>query len=205
MRSVAVDVRVDSCLEGAGDEGARGEAAAETRLGPLSNVARRGKVKHLLPFVARDARILDFGCADNWFKRAAAAQGWTDITGLDLVPTADVVGDIREWRSLGFEAHSFDAIIAFEVVEHGDFAEFLKVLLKPHGLLVVTTPVPRVDPLLKVMEALRLLQRRSSPHTHLTDMRGYPGFDVVHRQIKLGVSQWVILRPQPVPVLNLEN
>jgi 2-polyprenyl-3-methyl-5-hydroxy-6-metoxy-1,4-benzoquinol methylase len=114
---------------------------------------------------------------------------------LDMVPTADIVGDIWNWRSLGLEAHSFDAIIAFEVVEHGDFAEPLHDLLKPDGLLVVTTPVPRVDPMLKVLEAMRLLQRRTSPHSHLIDLRKFPRFEIVQLQNKLGISQWAVLRP----------
>lgn len=164
-------------------------------LGPLSWYARRGKVKFFLHRLPKDGVILDVGCADNWFKRAAAECGWTNVVGLDLCPSADIVGDVSHWRELGLEPHSIDAIIAFEVVEHGDFSEPLHDLLKPDGQLVVTTPIPRMDPVCRFLERLRLLQRRTSPHTHLTDLRRYPRFEVVERHTRAGVSQWAILRP----------
>lgn len=170
----------------------------DRRLGPLSWLARRGKLNYFLPQVPKDARILDIGCADNWFKRSAAERGWHNVVGIDLFPPADIVGDIWTWRDLGMEPNSFDAIIAFEVIEHGDFAVPFHELLKPDGLLMLTTPVPRLDPLLKVLEALRLLQRRSSPHTHLTDLRRVPNFTVVERRVKAFVSQWAVLRPSAV-------
>lgn len=167
------------------------------RLGPLSNLARHGKLRHFLPLLERDALILDAGCGDNWFKREAAKLGWSNVVSLDLAPPADLVGNIFEWRSLGLEEHSFDAIVAFEVVEHGRFSDPLHELLKPTGFLFVTTPIPRVDPLLKVLERMRLLQRRTSPHINLMDVRNLPRFQVVDRRVKAGVSQWAVLTPSP--------
>jgi hypothetical protein len=46
-----------------------------------------------------------------------------------------------------------------------------------------------------MMEAMRLLQQRSSPHSHLTDLRQFPNFEIVERKTKAVVSQWAILRP----------
>ena len=94
-------------------------------------------------------------------------NGWTRYTGFDDVPPADVVGDIREWRELGLRPASFDVIIAFEVVEHVDcFAECFD-LLKPGGRLLLTSPVPHMDWAMKLLEAMGLNQRRTSPHDHL--------------------------------------
>ena len=168
--------------------------------GPISAVARRRKVRFFLDHLPTTARILDVGCADNWFKAAAAEQGWPNVTGLDLCPSADVVGDIFAWRSLGLEPHSFDAVVAFEVVEHGDFSEPLHDLLKPDGYLMLTTPVPRMDWACRALEALHLLQRRTSPHDHLVDLRRFPRFETVERHVKAGMAQWGILRPLPGPV-----
>lgn len=172
-----------------------GPPVALPRLGPLSWYARRGKLDAFLPKLARDAAILDVGCADGWFKRAAAERGWTNVTGVDLLPTADIVGDITCWRELGLEPHSVDAIVAFEIVEHGDFSVAFHDLLKPDGLLILTTPVPAMDPVCRVLERLRLLQQRTSPHTHLVDLRRFPKFEVVERRVRAGVSQWAVLRP----------
>jgi SAM-dependent methyltransferase len=175
--------------------GSGAEVTGDRRLGPLSDVARRGKVKYFLDHLPTDARILDVGCADNWFKAAARARGYHNVTGLDLYPPADIVGDVWTWRSLGLEGHSYDAIIAFEVIEHGDFAQPFHELLKPDGLLCATTPVPRYDPVCKALERLRLLQQRSSPHSHLIDLRAMPHFEIVERRIRAVISQWAILRP----------
>jgi SAM-dependent methyltransferase len=172
--------------------------APRRKLGPLSNVARRGKLRFFLSRLPKDARILDVGCADNWFKQAAAAEGFADVTGIDLDPPADIVGDIGNWQALGLAPHSFDAIIAFEVIEHGDFSQPFHDLLKPDGVLFATTPVPRFDPVCRLFEALHLLQQRGSPHSHLTDLRELPQFEIVERRIKAVISQWAVLRPDPI-------
>jgi hypothetical protein len=92
--------------------------APKRRLGPLSGVARRRKVRFFLDFLPQTARILDVGCADNWFKVTASNRGWTNVVGLDLHPPADVVGNIFDWQALGLEPHSFDAIMAYRTVFH---------------------------------------------------------------------------------------
>ncbi len=168
--------------------------APPPRPGPLSWLARRGKLRYFLPYVAPDASILDVGCSTNWFKRSANDQGWTNVTGLDLAPPADIVGDVFSWPQLGLLAGSWDAITAFEVLEHGDFAPVFHQLLRPGGLLFATTPVPAMDPVCHALERVGLLQRRTSPHTHLISLRELPGFEVVDYQIKAGISQWAVLR-----------
>lgn len=130
--------------------------------------------------------------------RWAAERGYVDVTGVDVVPPADVVGDVRDWRALGLAAHSFDVVIAFEVVEHGDYAEAIHDLLKPEGRLMATTPVPRFDWACRIAERLGLFQKRTSPHTHLVDLRKFPRFDCAERVIKGGISQWAVLTPQAV-------
>lgn len=152
-------------------------------------------MRYFFARVPREAHILDFGCAEGWVARWAKAGGWLDLCGLDIVGPADIVGDIRDWRVLGLEPASFDVIVAFEVVEHGDYAKPLRELLKPDGLLFVTTPVPRWDRLCLAMEAMRILQRRTGPHTNLVDLNEYPYFEPVEHRVRGLVSQWAVLRP----------
>lgn len=166
-----------------------------SRHGIFSGWARRKRIEWFLPHVAPDAHILEVGCADGWFGRAAAARGYRDVTGLDLDPPADIVGDVRRWRELGLDGHSFDAVVAFEVIEHGDFGDALHDLLKPGGRLMVTTPVPGMDRLGRLLEGAGLIQRRSSPHSHLVDLRRLPRFRVLDRKVMSGISQWGILEP----------
>lgn len=169
--------------------------APERSVGWLSAYARRRKLDFFFGELAKDAEVLDVGCADGWVREWVAARGWNRVLGIDLEPPADVVGDVNEWSALGLQPASFDAIVAFEVVEHGDFAASLRCLLKPDGLLLVTTPVPRMDWACQLMEAAGMLQRRTSEHSHLVDLRRYPGFRVVDRRVKGLVSQWAVLTP----------
>jgi hypothetical protein len=160
----------------------------------VSRLARDRKLRYFFERVPPRARIIEVGCADGWVERWARQRNF-DIVGLDLRPPADIVGDVREWRSLGLAGHSFDVILAFEVIEHGDFSDAFHDLLAPEGLLMVTTPVPRMDWACKLMERMGLLQRRTSPHSNLTDVRRMRRFRLVERRVKGIVSQWGVLQP----------
>ncbi|HET7753597.1 MAG TPA: class I SAM-dependent methyltransferase [Anaeromyxobacteraceae bacterium] len=160
----------------------------------LSTIARRRKVEYFFSGVPRGARILEIGCGDGWLRPALEARGFTRHVGLDLRPPADVVGDVNAWREIGLAPGSFDVIVAFEVVEHVDcFAACLD-LLAPGGSLFVTTPVPQRDWVMRILEALRLNQKRTSPHDYLVDLRNVTGFSERRVEIMGGLSQWAVLR-----------
>jgi len=177
----------------------------------LSDLARRKKLEYFLGQVPKSARILEIGCADGWVGRYAVANGWRDYTGIDVLqppaalPHAFVHGDVNRWRELGLEPGGYDAIVAFEVIEHGDFYDAIQALLRPGGLLLVTTPVPSMDWACKLLEGVGLNQRRSSPHTHLISLRRLPErLRPVRIQVKAGLSQWGVFRlaPAPSPVVE---
>ncbi|HPD13598.1 MAG TPA: class I SAM-dependent methyltransferase [Planctomycetota bacterium] len=104
-------------------------------------------------------RLLDVGCSKGYFIEAARASGW-QATGVEVnrraVEEARARGlDVRpgDLSGQGFGDASFDAVTLFDVLEHvGDPRALLaecRRLLRPGGLLVVTTPdvgglVPRV-------------------------------------------------------------
>lgn len=159
----------------------------------LSSIARRKKMQYFLETVPRSAAILEIGCGDGWVAEYFRKNGYSNYTGLDIHPPADVVGDIKNWRNLGLSAGSFDIIVAFEVIEHTDCLKDCWDLLRPGGRLLLTTPVPQADWLLKILEAIGLSQKRGTPHTHLTRLKNISVF----RQkniITVGLlSQWGVL------------
>jgi 2-polyprenyl-3-methyl-5-hydroxy-6-metoxy-1,4-benzoquinol methylase len=163
----------------------------------LSDWARNRKLEHFFADVPRDARILEIGAGGGWLRAALAARGFTRYTGLDLLPPADVVGDVNDWRALGLRPESFDVVVAFEVVEHVDCFRACHELLAPGGALFVTTPVPGRDWILRALEAVRLNQRRTSPHDRLVDLRAAPHFEERRVAIVAGLSQWAVLRKAP--------
>lgn len=173
----------------------------------MSRYARRKKLEYFFGNLAGDARILEVGCADGWVGEYAISHGWTDFVGIDLAPPAVVpphefiVGDINEWYSLGLEPESFDAVVAFEVVEHGDFFSAMASLLRPRGKLLVSTPVPHMDRMCRLLERARLSQRRTSPHTHLMYLDDIPPeFRKIEISIRAGISQWGVFEKAPVMV-----
>ena len=144
--------------------------------------------------VPKDARILEIGCGDGWFGRRLRAEGWTGYVGLDLKPPADIVGDILAWRHLGIEPASFDVVLAFEVVEHVDCFQAIYDILRPGGLLMLTSPAPSLDWACHALEWAGLAQRRTSSHDHLIWFEDIPLFELVSIK-RVGVlAQWGIFR-----------
>jgi 2-polyprenyl-3-methyl-5-hydroxy-6-metoxy-1,4-benzoquinol methylase len=160
----------------------------------LSEYAQKKKLEYFFSKIDKKARILEVGCADGWVGAYAKENGWNNFVGLDILPNAnaDVIGDINEWKKLGLKKNSFDAIIAFEVIEHGDFARAFNDLLKPSGKLFVTTPVPHMDWLCKTLEKAGLNQTRSSLHSHLIYLEKVPHLELLEKQVKGFMSQWGI-------------
>lgn len=160
----------------------------------LSDYARRKKIEHFLNPLPKDSRILEIGCGSKWVGQYLKTNGWTNYVGIDVSPPADVVGDIKDWAALDLKAKSFDAVIAFEVIEHVDLTQEAFDLLRPGGLLLLTSPVPHMDWAMKILEWLGLNQLRTSPHCNLTYFERIPLFERVSLLRKAGLSQWGIFR-----------
>jgi len=158
----------------------------------LSDYAKSKKVKHFLEPIPADARILEIGCGSGWVGEYLRAGGWSHYQGLDLVPPADFVGNILLWRELGLEPESYDVVIAFEVVEHVDCFKACHDLLKPGGRLLLTSPLPHMDWVMRILERLGLNQKRTSPHDHLVYFQEVPHFEQKQIKIVALLSQWGI-------------
>ncbi|MGA2617607.1 MAG: methyltransferase domain-containing protein [Thermoguttaceae bacterium] len=165
----------------------------------LSEYARKRKIKQFLKAIPRNAQILEVGCGSGWALQYLRSGGWRHCYGLDLRPPADYVGDIRQWRQLGLRGESLDVILAFEVVEHVDCFRECYELLRPGGRLLLTTPRPGADWLLKVLEWCGLSQRRTSPHDRLVDLGTVGQFE--RKQVWLVglLSQWAVFQKLPRP------
>lgn len=158
----------------------------------LSDLARRKKIEYFFKDLPKDARILEVGCGSKWVGDYFREHGYTGYTGLDIIPPADIVGDINQWRTLGLQPNSYDAIVAFEVVEHVDCWQAMHDLLKPGGKCMVTTPVPHMDWAMKILEKLGLNQTRTSPHSNLTYLSSVNIFSKKDIKKVAGLAQWGI-------------
>ncbi len=109
--------------------------------------------------LAQGRRVLDAGCGVGWGTGVLVAAGASAAIGLDLdpgaiadarqrVPDADFVqGDIVR---LPWDAGSFGLVVCFEtlehVAEHEQALDELVRVLAPDGVLLVSSPNPRVYP-----------------------------------------------------------
>lgn len=160
----------------------------------LAELARRKRLEYFTPHIPKQAKILEVGCGNGWFGQELRQRGFANYTSLDLSPPADIVGDIREWRRLGICESEFDVIVAFELVEHVHCFEEFHHILKPSGLLMLTSPVPHLDWICWLMELAGLNQKRTSPHSQLLYFEEVPIFEPVTIERVAFVAQWGIFR-----------
>ena len=161
---------------------------------PIQGWAQKKRLKFFKHHFTDGLKVLEVGSGSGWLKPELVALGINDYIGIDVNPPADIVGDINKWRSLGLSANTFDVIVAFEVVEHVDCFSSCHALLKPSGKMLVTTPLPQTDWILKITEAFGLNQKRTSPHNHLIDLRTVSIFPCKQISIVLGLGQWAVLQ-----------
>jgi len=160
----------------------------------LSDYAAKKKIDWFIRPLPRATRILEIGSGSGWLRPVLEREGYRHYTGLDIVPPAEVVGDIRQWRDLGLEAESFDAIVAFEVIEHVPCFQECFELLSPGGQLLLTSPHPNWDWLCRLLEVVGLNQQRTSPHEFLIDFHRIPLFEPIEIK-RVGImAQWGKLR-----------
>jgi SAM-dependent methyltransferase len=159
----------------------------------LSEYARRKKVDYFINRIPKHCDVLEIGCGSCWVGEYMKQNGWHNYVGLDVVPPADIIGDIKEKDELGLLGSSFDYIIAFEVVEHIDCFKECYDILKPGGQLMITTPLPYMDWVLKLLESAGLNQKRTSAHDNLVYLKDVPFFDNKDIRVVALTSQWGIL------------
>ncbi len=137
-------------------------------LEPLLARLRARQANHLIPEHLRQGRILDIGCGS--YPYFLSHTSFKEKFAIDQLPPADNKLNIR-WHTLNlnavpklpFEDDFFHVITMLAVVEHLNppsmaalFCETRRVL-KPGGIVVLTTPAAWSDGLLRGMARLGLV------------------------------------------------
>jgi SAM-dependent methyltransferase len=140
-------------------------------LEPILARWRTDRANRLIPPALREGRILDIGCGS--FPYFLAHTAFREKFAVDQLPLSAeaAVGnkieffelDLNREPALPFEAEYFDAVSLLAVVEHLSpdsmaalFTECRRVL-RPGGMVVLTTPAAWADGLLHLMAHLNLV------------------------------------------------
>lgn len=139
-------------------------------LEPLLARARAHRANRLIPDALRAGRILDIGCGSRPYFLSHTS--FRDKVAIDQLHPAGDLGGI-EWHTLDlnaeprlpFAGEHFSVVTMLAVVEHLDpgavenlFVEVHRVLV-PSGRLIVTTPAPWTDGLLRLLARFGLVSR----------------------------------------------
>jgi SAM-dependent methyltransferase len=145
----------------------RGKGLLEPTLARL----RTQRANRLIPAELRAGRILDIGCGS--FPYFLAHTAFKEKFAVDQLPMPDETAarnqieffslNLNEEPQLPFAADYFEAVTLLAVVEHLNpdsmavlFREACRVL-RPGGMVVLTTPAAWSDGLLKLMARLNLV------------------------------------------------
>lgn len=130
------------------------------------------KIKSLIP--SKKIKILDVGFGQGYIEELLDKNKSYDLYGIDISSTAVkrartkfkgnfITGDISQIKT-HYKKNFFDAILALELIEHVspneifNFYKSLHKLLKPGGILIISTPLN---------EDLR--NRKENPSGHVRD------------------------------------
>lgn len=104
---------------------------------------------------AKDRKILDVACGSGYGSYFLAANGAQHVDGVDISKKAishchlhyhkdNLTFNVMDGVSLKLTDNSFDMVVSFETIEHirqpDLFLSELKRVLKPDGILIISTP-----------------------------------------------------------------
>lgn len=168
------------------------------------------RTRRVVPYVAQGARVLDIACADGALFRVLGDLVGSGV-GIDLDPVPPstpkyeyIQGSFPSALPTG---EAFDVVAALAVLEHvpekdqPGFAAGCARALRSGGHLVVTVPSSRVDDLLRVMKAVRLVDgMRDDQHYGFHPTKAIAMFEKAglvlerHSRFQLGLNNLFVFR-----------
>jgi 2-polyprenyl-3-methyl-5-hydroxy-6-metoxy-1,4-benzoquinol methylase len=178
---------------------------------PLDRILQEQRIARSLPWIPAGSRVLDIGCADGALFRAGKQRIGSGV-GIDLRADTGWVSGPFERRIGTFpgaiaNGEQFDAVTMLAVVEHvptkelAGWAAALPPLIVPGGVLVITTPSPKVDTILHALIKIRAIDGMAV-HEHYGFQprlvpRIFSSKDLIlekHNRFQLGLNNLFVFR-----------
>jgi 2-polyprenyl-3-methyl-5-hydroxy-6-metoxy-1,4-benzoquinol methylase len=169
----------------------------------------------LLPHLNPDSLILDFGCGEGAFAQRLSDNGYkvhaADIDAKQFKAQVDqfIQMDLNLPVIADNFEHRYDVVIAMEIIEHLEnpfkFIRDVKTLLKPGGILLLTTPntsnfSSRIRFLLR--GTLQGFEREDLSYGHIVTLNS------LHLENIFSLEGMTVLKKKPlgrIPFFHLDN
>ena len=164
------------------------------RIKPITYYVAKKRISLAKKYLKIDQKILDVGCGGMYITNKLIKEGY-NVTGIDLAPPYHIKMDATNMK---FEDNSFDSVIAFETIEHCDCINEIKRVLKPRGILILSTPTPNTDWLRKILVRIKLLEGRDFEHHDyiVDDIRELPFKPILIKKMFLKTSQFGVFEKE---------
>jgi SAM-dependent methyltransferase len=126
-------------------------------LGKIADKKRLELILKEIAYSKSQLKVLDLGCGDGWLVKKLECD--CDIIGVDNNLKKETKNLLRiSAYDLPFQSNYFDYVIAVEIIEHLEPKVYkeIKRILKQDGMLIVTSPKPRWNWLIKVLSGIGL-------------------------------------------------
>jgi len=168
-------------------------------LAPAAGAAGRERRRRLAFFfddyLDPASRLLELAPAAVSLEAYLKEAGFHRYVRLAAAPPADLVGDVRDWRSLGLAAASFDVVIALDALRWDGDQDACWELLKPGGLLFATATLPGRSRLRRLLATVGLAPAAPPGGARgEADLARLPGLLPLAVRPRALVEQWARLR-----------
>jgi len=176
----------------------------------LENILRNWRYRKIIPFIPENARLLDLGCGYDTKLLKKCYHKISSGIGIDITVDKSFSDDKIRLLShnlnspLLFPENEFDAITSLAILEHldepGKALEEMFRVLKPGGVLLLTTPSVSGKPVLEFLTFVGLVsQQEVRDHKNYFDKKTLleycekTGFSSCkHKYFQLGMNNFLL-------------